>query len=104
VSRETAGYYEGIHQLLGRIPESVKLGALTNACVAYAHAVLKVNHDDNIQVYKRFESINGADTAPQPKPNPDGILLCCQELDLDPSDCVYIGDSPSDIIAADAAG
>jgi len=101
VSKETAGYYDGIHDFLRAIPDHVQMGALTNACVAYAHAVLKINDET---FYTRFATVHGADTAAKPKPNPDGLLLCCQELSLNPENCVYIGDSPSDGAAAHAAG
>jgi len=100
VSTETARFYEGMHPLLDSVPEHIKLGALTNACVAYAEALL---HSNN-QVLKRFLSVRGADNVPAPKPNPDGLLVCCKEMGLDPSECVYIGDSPSDAMAAQAAG
>ncbi len=121
VSLETAGFYYGIQDLILRLPKdenhkrrNVKVAALTNACVAYAHAVLKTNcpnFNESIRenkshggVYDRFESIHGADTVPKPKPDPSGLLLCCDEIGLHPSDCVYVGDSPSDAMAARGAG
>mmetsp|Transcript_15555 Transcript_15555/g.23390 ORF Transcript_15555/g.23390 Transcript_15555/m.23390 type:complete len:363 (-) Transcript_15555:547-1635(-) len=146
VSLETAGFYDGIQDLLFALPQEpkeestsnedeqiigatkeeekekekkyVKVAALTNACVAYAHAVLKTNcpilgnsrsNDDDDDdrkggIYDRFESIHGADTVPKPKPDPSGLLQCCNEIDIDPKECVYIGDSPSDAVAAKNAG
>jgi len=122
VSVKTAGFYDDIEAMLGRLRPEVKVGALTNACVAYAHAVLQKNcpvymsgeSDDAeekktaagglVPVYDRFTAIHGADDVPKPKPNPDGLLLCCEEMGVDPKDCVYIGDSPSDAMAAEAAG
>ena len=102
VSTETAGFYPGIMTIIEELPSDIKLGALTNACVAYAHAVLESNCESVIR--SRFVSINGADNVPAPKPNPDGIFKCCEEMGLDPSKCVYIGDSPSDGKAAYNAG
>lgn len=113
VSTETAGFYEGVEDLILKIPntnEGVRVAALTNACVAYAHAVLKTNCPKTRGelgaegIYERFLSIHGADTVPNPKPNPDGLLLCCKEIGISPDECVYIGDSPSDAVAAKAAG
>ena len=46
----------------------------------------------------------GADEVPQAKPHPDGLLACCQQLGVEPSASVYVGDSPSDGAAARAAG
>jgi HAD superfamily hydrolase (TIGR01549 family) len=107
VSTKTAGFYPGIEEMLQDIPDSVALGALTNACVGYAHAVFRVNsvQDDKKRRYTdRFRSIRGADNVPKPKPNPDGLLAVCKDLSVDPGKCIYIGDSPSDAMAAYNAG
>lgn len=111
VSMDTAGFYPGISSLLNALPKDVALGALTNACVAYAHAVLKTNcpvlsngEVDDGAIYSRFGSIRGADDVPTPKPSPDGLFAVCRDLGLEPNECIYIGDSPSDGSAAKAAG
>jgi phosphoglycolate phosphatase-like HAD superfamily hydrolase len=108
VDTTTAGFYPGMHPILKNVPSHVALGALTNACVAYAHAVLQANNnaqeEDDAGLYSRFGSIHGADSVPTPKPSPDGLLQVCQDLGLKPEECVYIGDSPSDAGAAAAAG
>jgi phosphoglycolate phosphatase-like HAD superfamily hydrolase len=129
VDKKTAGFYEGIGDLLinlhcgplSRAEESnfesdmsgVQLGALTNACVEYAHAVLKANcpqYSSDIPasssdvkdtfVYQRFSSINGANSVPRPKPFGDGIIQCCEEMNLHPSQVIYVGDAPTDARAA----
>jgi phosphoglycolate phosphatase-like HAD superfamily hydrolase len=110
VNTETAGFYPGISSMLGAIPRDVAVGALTNACVGYAHAVLKTNCPVESSgassggIYSRFQSIRGADDVPTPKPSPDGLYVVCNDLELEPQDCIYIGDSPSDAAAAKAAG
>lgn len=120
VSKQTAGFYNGIDQVLQKImttkrvadndssAKEIKLACLTNACVAYAHAVLKVNSfvGDNADtvLYEKFLSIHGADSVPAPKPEPDGLYQICKELNVQPENAVYVGDSPSDALAADAAG
>jgi phosphoglycolate phosphatase-like HAD superfamily hydrolase len=119
VSLETAGFYPGIESLLVNIPSDVALGALTNAAVRYAYAVLEKNCPTKQlqeagttatatvslpEIYSRFGSIRGADNVPTPKPSPDGLYQVCKDLGLAPGDCVYIGDSPSDGAAAHAAG
>lgn len=38
------------------------------------------------------------------KPHPEPLLLAAQKLNLDPSECVYVGDSATDIMAAHSAG
>lgn len=122
VDKTTAGFYEGIGSMLVKLhcgddgesssSSGVQLGALTNACVEYAHAVLKANcpefsssdppspADQNTAIYQRFSSIHGANSVPRPKPFGDGIRLCCEEMNLTPSDVIYIGDAPTDARAA----
>lgn len=99
VSTETAPFYPGISDLLRKLAARGKLGALTNAAVAYAERVLDVNRARSL-----FAVVHGADDVPLPKPSPDGLLQCCRELDSDLSSAVYVGDSPSDGAAARAAG
>ncbi|VEU41205.1 unnamed protein product [Pseudo-nitzschia multistriata] len=109
VTVETAGLFPGIPELLEKIrscSSSVKVGCLTNACVAYAHAVLKANDctSQSDGLSNMCASVHGADTVAAPKPEPDGLYKVCEELGIGVSDSVYIGDSPSDALAADAAG
>lgn len=104
VNLQTAGFYPGIRGLITDMPnaeDGVKVAALTNACVAYAHAVLKINcpvlgdvsnTEEQEGIYSKFLSIHGADTVPKPKPHPDGLYKCCEELGVLPEKCVYIGD------------
>jgi phosphoglycolate phosphatase-like HAD superfamily hydrolase len=103
VSQETAGFYAGMKELLlkfkGDHQDEVVFGALSNACGDYVRAVLKSNGVDSL-----FPVQLGADEVDAPKPHPEGLLKCCKLLDLHPTQCVYIGDSPTDGQAAAAAG
>ena len=38
------------------------------------------------------------------KPDPAPILLGCERMGAQPEECVYVGDSPFDIAAGNAAG
>eukprot|EP00970_Alexandrium_tamarense_P002095 scaffold283_cov194-Alexandrium_tamarense.AAC.8 len=119
VDQKTAGFYNGIGNLLVRLHcgevvgegggSGVQLGALTNACVEYAHAVLKANcpeyasdstTESDKAIYNRFTSIHGANSVPRPKPFGDGIRQCCLEMNLQPSQVLYVGDAPTDAQAA----
>ena len=103
VDTKTAGFFEGIRSLLTSC-KSTKVGCLTNACVAYAHAVLKANDDDELGLVQQCLSVHGADTVPHPKPEPDGLYKVCKELGVTPKEAVYVGDSPSDGLAAKNSG
>ena len=51
-----------------------------------------------------FDVVVGGNQVPRPKPAPDGVLAAAQALRLDPARCLYVGDSPLDVGAAEAAG
>ncbi|WP_432512838.1 GNAT family N-acetyltransferase [Kineococcus sp. SYSU DK001] len=46
----------------------------------------------------------GGDLVARPKPAPDGLLLAARMLGVAPSDLLYVGDAPTDLGAARAAG
>eukprot|EP01032_Pedospumella_encystans_P012243 gene12243-14176_t len=103
VSTSTAGFFPGMSELLTELNaewgDTMRYGALSNACGSYVNAVLRANCVDSM-----FSVALGADQVSAPKPHPDGLLAICQQMDVHPSECVYIGDSPSDGQAATAAG
>eukprot|EP01063_Lacrimia_lanifica_P009221 TRINITY_DN16231_c0_g1_i1.p1 TRINITY_DN16231_c0_g1~~TRINITY_DN16231_c0_g1_i1.p1 ORF type:complete len:242 (+),score=69.85 TRINITY_DN16231_c0_g1_i1:59-784(+) len=109
VDERTAGFFPGVADMLAAIPDGVLLGAVTNACERYAHAAFRANCPAaqgraGRALQPRFRAVLGADTAPRPKPHPDGLLACAAALGVPPEACVYVGDSPSDAHAAAAAG
>ena len=102
VSMDTAAFYDGIPNVLTsllRKNPTLRHGALSNACGAYVRAVLQVNGASDMFVVGL-----GADEVPAAKPSADGLLQICRDLDIDPTHCIYIGDSPSDGQAASNAG
>jgi N-acetyl-D-muramate 6-phosphate phosphatase len=44
------------------------------------------------------------DDAPQPKPSPTTLLMACEQVGVNPENCLYVGDAERDIIAGKAAG
>lgn len=102
VSTDTAKFYAGVKEMLLNLERKypqIIYGALSNACGAYVEAVLDVN-----EVSSSFKIALGADEVDLPKPNPDGLLYIATTLNLEPSLSVYVGDSPTDGMAAKAAG
>mmetsp|Transcript_33855 Transcript_33855/g.46873 ORF Transcript_33855/g.46873 Transcript_33855/m.46873 type:complete len:323 (+) Transcript_33855:505-1473(+) len=100
VSFDTAGFYPGLNDLCLELASlNILQGAVSNACGSYVVRVLDVNGVSSL-----FPSTLGADQAPRAKPHPDGLLLCAASLGVDPAQCVYVGDAPSDGQAAKAAG
>lgn len=44
------------------------------------------------------------DDAVRPKPSPDTLLLACERANVNPENCIYVGDAARDIEAGQAAG
>ncbi len=54
-------------------------------------------------IERYFGCCIGADSCEQHKPHPAPLIMGARELGLDPETCAYVGDSPFDIQAANAA-
>jgi phosphoglycolate phosphatase len=93
----------GAEAILSRLrtegEEPITLALLTNsgrAATTYAMETLGFN--------KYFERTFTRDDLPAMKPRPEGITAALRALHLEESEVLYVGDSPTDIIAARGAG
>ena len=92
--------YEGVKEKLVELHnEGFKLGIATNGVTSITKAML-----DGLGIGSIFSVIIGADTVERSKPAPDMILLACKYTEVNVKDTIYVGDQPTDIRAADAAG
>jgi len=51
-----------------------------------------------------FACVITGDESRRPKPDPEGVLMAARQLDVEPRNCIFVGDSPADINAGKAAG
>lgn len=51
-----------------------------------------------------FDAVVHGEDTPHQKPHPEPLLIACRRLEVDPTTCIFVGDSPADINAARAAG
>ena len=90
----------GMEDLLARLhAEGRRLGVVTakrRATVELAFAYLPL--------VQFFEVVVGGDETERHKPDPEPLLLAAERLDVDPATVAYVGDSPFDVRAAQAAG
>ncbi len=90
--------FDGILPLLDELAaRGVPLGIMTGKGRRAAEITL-----NRIGWNPRFGAIVTGDDA-RAKPDPQGVLLAARELGIEPQSCVYVGDSPADIGAAQAA-
>ena len=59
---------------------------------------------ERLQMSTFFDEVMGKDRSPEPKPSPQGLLELCRTMNVEPSVCLYVGDTPGDIEAGKAAG
>ena len=91
--------YDGITELLKRLKEDgILLAVLSNK---YDSAT---KHIINHFFPGTFDCIYGESDVCGRKPDPSGFYLICNDLNVNPSDAVMIGDSPADIKVALNAG
>ena len=101
VDASRAAFYDGVRDILrGLHRRGVKQGVLSNACGAYARAVIAANEAEAF-----VACAYGADDVPRAKPAPDGLRRVFETIgSVDVRNAAYIGDAPSDGEAARAAG
>lgn len=94
--RAFPGVAEVASELRGR---GVRLGVVTSKRHALAARGLEV-----CGIAESFEFVIGSDDCEAHKPDPGPVLHGCKLLGLDPGVCLYVGDSPYDLQASNAAG
>jgi phosphoglycolate phosphatase len=92
--------YDGVPELLDALTErGVKMAVLSN----------KPDGPTKLAAQKllprwRFERVYGQRDGVPKKPDPAGAIALAAELGVEPSECLYLGDSGSDMQTAVAAG
>ncbi len=75
-----------------------RLALVTNKPYAFIEPLLA-----GLEMTALFELCLGGDSLAQKKPDPMPLLHVCEYLDVDVSECLMVGDSKNDILAATAA-
>ncbi len=96
---KNTNFFQGIEALLQSIEKShTPWGVVTNKYTEPTSSIAK-----HLQLDKRAVAIVCGDTLPVEKPDPSPIILACEMIGVNPKNCVYIGDSYSDITAGKLA-
>jgi len=86
----------GIRELLKFLKKNkIKIAIVSSASVENIKIGLKMN-----KLAKYFHVKIGAENVKKHKPNPEPLLKAMKKLRMKPKDCIYIGDSIYDMIAA----
>ena len=84
------------------LQKGIKVGVVTST--PRQNLALKMPALVNAGIKNLLEVIIAADDAPRKKPAPDPLLMGSRKLDISPAQCMYVGDSRTDIQAGKAAG
>ena len=76
-----------------------KIGLITNS---YRSLVEKTLEEKSLK--ENFDAIVTLDDVEKPKPYPDPILKACEQLKVEPQECIFVGDTKQDFKAGVAAG
>ena len=77
----------------------LKLALITNKPEKFIPELLAQTH-----MAEYFDWVVGGDTLPQKKPDPAGLLWVMQQAQVTAQQCLFVGDSRNDVLAAHAAG
>ncbi len=92
--------FPGMDDLLAELEaNNLPWGIVTNKLARYTTPLVA-----RLQLDRRAGCVLSGDSAAQPKPAPDLLLLAAQQIDRDPASCLYVGDDLRDIQAGLAAG
>ncbi|HWZ73039.1 MAG TPA: phosphoglycolate phosphatase [Casimicrobiaceae bacterium] len=77
----------------------LRWGIVTNKATRFTLPIL-----ERLALSTRTVAVICGDTTANAKPHPEPLLAAALMLNIDPSDCVYVGDAERDIVAGRAAG
>jgi len=88
-------FFSGMADTLAAIEaQGLKWGVVTNKRERFTNPLM-----DALKLTERAACIISGDTTANPKPHPEPMLAACKQADVDPKECVYIGDARHDIVA-----
>lgn len=92
--------YPGMTELVAQCGERhIRWGVVTNKMRQFAQPLMQ-----KMAFKPHMGSLITPCDVEHPKPDPTGILMCCEALSVAPEDTVYIGDHVRDIQAGTRAG
>jgi phosphoglycolate phosphatase len=92
--------FAGLDHLLLRLQNAnIPWGVVTNKPLRYSEPLLT-----QLNLRQTCSTLICPDHVKERKPDPEGLLIACQQLKVEPSQCLYVGDHQRDIEAGQRAG
>lgn len=93
-------FFPNVDGMLTHLENSnIPWGIVTNKLTRHTESLLKA-----LSISHRPACVVCGDTLTTYKPSPDPILHACAILQLEPKDCLFVGDAITDVQASKAAG
>ena len=92
--------FDGVREMLDELSRRrIPMGIVTGKGLRTMNVTLHT-----LGLDKHFGVMISGDDVERQKPAPDALVLAARALDVEPTNCAMIGDSPADINAGKAAG
>jgi HAD superfamily hydrolase (TIGR01509 family) len=91
--------YEGLEELLAQLKQ---MGCKIGICTSRRKNI--IDFLEHLDIKHHFDAIMHADLVTNYKPHPEGLLKLLQQMQVEPSRAVMVGDTDADIGAGKAAG
>ncbi|KRE34914.1 HAD family hydrolase [Paenibacillus sp. Soil522] len=92
--------YDGVKEMMNAVKLSgFAMGIVSSKRRKYILKELEANSITDL-----FTCIIGQEDTVDHKPNAAPLLMAAKQMEFEPEQCLYIGDQPTDILAAQAAG
>lgn len=92
---EHSQFFSGINETLNTIESlGLKWGIVTNKRERFTNPLV-----DALNLKQRVACVISGDTTENSKPHPEPMLTACAQANVNPEECVYIGDALHDITA-----
>ena len=79
--------------------DALAWGIVTNKAERYTMPLV-----EGLGLHRRAAVVIAGDTTPHSKPHPEPLLEAARRMQIDPAQCVYVGDDHRDVQAGRAAG
>ncbi|QIL80865.1 HAD-IA family hydrolase [Diaphorobacter sp. HDW4A] len=97
---ESTFQFEGVPQLVDAlVARSMPWGVVTNKATRFTSLIV-----ERMPLFASAGAVVSGDTTPHSKPHPAPLLEAAKRIQVDPAQCIYVGDDERDIIGGKAAG
>ncbi|MEK7070607.1 MAG: HAD family hydrolase [Patescibacteria group bacterium] len=92
-------YHDGIKEVHEKLADDYLIGLVTSR---YHAGIFDKPGLKDLKEY--YSVVVGYEDTSKHKPDPEPLLLACAQMNVNPAQCVYVGDALTDIQAAKSAG